>query len=518
MKKIKKFVISILLLIIITGCFAKDDDNENQPKQNVINQYSITSLDSLIFKRINKCKIVMIGDAGHGNGYFMSILTNFLSQWVDSLSSRSNHRSIPLKIALFLEDHSEVQNYINSFIETGNIISFLTHYIDYDHKASSNVFTADYFIFINELRNIKTRIDKLNKRKPNHTIDLKIVGAESNPPYTFHDIINMKPEEFKRKRLLWYAFERDKKSSKNIDQFLVQNPDYKGIVFYGGAHLKREKSPKNFDKELIKDDLSSYYLAHYLDSLFTRDKISTFNFVLTPNMDNGYIQEIALTKTSPDFIIYSKPIPLFRLTLSFVKSKTYFKSLYDVLLTYSKGQSKEDLLLAKSAAYQLNNQLMRTYIYQDQNVLGNIDFLFKNAKIDFKHNLTMFLDICNKLIDQYDVIKSLEEVHKTLTFNHYPDSVRYNSELRQMLVNISSMNIKFNPQTIFTGSELSLNSDERQEILEFKDDISNYLAIHWLFLSTPAEKNTLIEYLKKKNHVDLNTEREWMGWWYKNYN
>ena len=112
MKKFIQFVLLILTLIVITGCFAENDNIKNQPKPNVINQYSITSLDSLLFDRINKCKIVMISDPNHGHGYYMSIVTNFLNQWIDLLYSQPNNTSIPHKIALFLEDHSEVQDNI----------------------------------------------------------------------------------------------------------------------------------------------------------------------------------------------------------------------------------------------------------------------------------------------------------------------------------------------------------------------------------------------------------------------
>ena len=270
----KKISLLIITCIFIQYCPGRDI-KENQKTEN-LKKYSISSLDSLLLLKARDCQIVMLSDSYHGHGYFMYKLTNFLNHWVNALTINMSDQTIPHKIVLFLENNPKVQEQINKFIDTGDISTFLNYYIDYDNEAHSNVFTVDYMIYLYKLRKIKLHIEELKDEKSEYLPDFKIMGAEDYSPYTFEDIINMGQKEFRKRRLLWYAFERDKLSSHNVYTFIKDNPDYKAIVFYGGTHLYRNKLPKNFDKGLINDDMFSFYMAHYLDSLFTRKNISVF--------------------------------------------------------------------------------------------------------------------------------------------------------------------------------------------------------------------------------------------------
>lgn len=318
-------------------------------------------------------------------------------------------------------------------------------------------------IYLYKLRKIKLRIEELKKEKPEYLVDFKIMGAEDYPHYTFEDIVNMGHQEFRKKRLLWYAFERDKLSSHNIYKFIKDNPDYKAIIFYGGPHLYRNKLPKNFEKDLINDDMYSFYMAHYLDSLFTRKKVSVFLMQPQLNNEKEFIEECEMRSDTPDFVMYCKPKPFYPLTFSFVKTKTYLKSLYDVLLKHSNIQTKSESILARSLAFRLNNALMRTYIYHEKNVLHKIDSLLLNQRGDLKGILPEFIKIANELLINYDVIKSLDKASETITFNHFPDSLYYNRQLCQILTNIPSLNIQFTQVELYNNQNPSLTQIDRKK-------------------------------------------------------
>ena len=141
-------------------------------------QYKISELNNLILNELGRCKIVMLGDAYHGHGFFMYKVSGFLNYWLDQLEDKTNSK-VPAKLVLFLEEKNDVVNEINKFIATGDISAFLKFYIEYDSQVRSNIFTIDYCIFMHQLRQIKQRIDQKLKQGT----DLKIVGAEPEAPY-----------------------------------------------------------------------------------------------------------------------------------------------------------------------------------------------------------------------------------------------------------------------------------------------------------------------------------------------
>ncbi|MBN2090774.1 hypothetical protein JW964_14270 [candidate division KSB1 bacterium] len=512
---IKNLCLLLLMLTIIpitgtggiTGVFSTDTT-----KARMVKEFSIASLDSLLLEKSKSSQIIMLSDFYHRHGFYMSNVTAFLNYWLERLTAKSKDKNLPTKMVLVLEVYQEMQVEINSFLNTGDISKLLTYYIELHAKSFSNIFTVDYLVFLNELRQIKLRIDAI--RNNNKQIEFKIICAESDPPYKFQDVINMSREEFERQRLLWFVYDRDRLSAENVSRFLQENPGFKAFVFYGDAHLIRERISKNPGES---QELFGYFIAHYLDSLYSRRQVITFqtNF----SEQEHHIEEFEQRSFSPDFLIYTSPDPPHPLRISFIKSKTYFAAMFDLLQKFAHRNTKEDMLLTRNIAFLLANGLMRTYLTSEQNWIAKIDtfaFLIRNEK-NYQTVINQLINMFQNLIENYDSIKAFENLHQTLTFNHFPDSAMYNQELRQMLSNLKDIRSKkilsLDDMQSLEKNKFSLTTTERELIIIHQDAIRNYLAIGALFSADEPEKKSIIEYLKHKTGLNFNTEKEWYAWW-----
>jgi hypothetical protein len=508
MKITHKIVSIFLITLLYYSCTDKI-------KPEIKNIYSISSLDSLSVDQLQKHRIVMLSDSYHGHSYYMRNLINLLSEWLDQLVNNLSSNKLPSKIVLFLENITETQNQINQFIETGDIITLLDYRLLWHCKANLNNFSADYMVFLDELININLRINKLNRKNTNNEICLKILGAESYPPFDFDDILDMSREEHIKQRTLWFVHERDKHSASNINNFLKENPEYKALIFYGGAHLLRERVNKNRNNKIFNKELYGYFLAHYLDSLFTRNQVSVFKAFASFNRKKNSIEQYKRDRLGPDFCVYHEPIPAHPLSMSFIKTKTYFNTLYSLLLRISQENTKVSNVLSRKIIFLLHNLLMRTHIYHEKNVINKMDSLLthviQNENLD--STINDFLNVCNNILKEYDVIEELENFHNTITFNHYADSVRYNQELKRLLSNIPEKEL--NVDLLFSAnqnSDITLSPTEHQKLINYKSVIKKYLAVNFLFVADEQEEIQIIDYLKNMTGLNLNSKSEWYNW------
>ncbi|MCU0645939.1 MAG: hypothetical protein MUC94_16975, partial [bacterium] len=312
-------------------------------------------------------------------------------------------------------------------------------------------------------------------------------------------------ESFFKKKQMYFAFERDPLIAKNIQIFLDDHPDFKAIIFYGGMHLLREKVNKNhyINNPIIKDNLYSFCLAHYLDSLYTRNKVRVF--CERPIFDFQYenILKIPTATEAPDYYVSMKPYPNHALPMLFARSKTYLSALHEVVSKYKANQSEAEIRMYQNLVLKLTNAICHTYL---------------SEKIEHQKDLRSLaeavLEKSAALLNEYDTVESLNRIEAGLSLNIMPDDSYY-QELVKMLSNIPSLQIDYQGTNAIEKGQLT--PDLKQKIANLKGDISTYLAIHNLFIADQKECELIISYLKAKLNLNYQTRMEWFEWWQGKY-
>ena len=291
-KEIMLFIRSIKLLTFITlfylCIFCKSENHANIPDQNP-EILPVSKIDSLILEELKTKKIVMLGDYMHAHEAPYRTLLNSLNYWLEKVNNNTD--AVPTKIILFLETPPQLFEKIDLFFTTGDLIPCLNLWIDAAYSWNDRQFMVDIFEFYFELKNILNTIEKINLNRENDKIELLIKPAESDPPYDHHLRLAKDNTDFMEEVFLIFARERDKNSANNIKRILNENKKFKAIVFIGNAHLMRNKINK---RELMKGRLNfknnqpeyGYFLAHYLDRIYGRSKVSTF-YIRGTTKDNS---------------------------------------------------------------------------------------------------------------------------------------------------------------------------------------------------------------------------------------
>ena len=488
----------VWVLFVMVLCFPDGYGSglktSNSPDRHPSESYQIEDYSKLILDELSRRKIIMLCDAYHGHLFFMNHVTGFLHDWLDAVENTATD-TIPRKLILFLESNEETILQVNRFIDSGDISAFLKYYIEYDSHAGSNLFSIDYCIFMHALRAIKDRIEAFNKTSKS-AIDLKICGAETDPPYGLHEIVEMTPDEFQKRKLRYFAFERDPLTADNIRAQLDRNPGYKGIVFYGQSHLLRGAQDKNMRKDIIPEKMISYYLVHYLDSLYTRDRVCLF--MDNPVFDAAYqkVDRLESASEQPDYVVSVKCLPNHPVKMVFSKSKTYFNALYSLIKQYEDKETRADRMIYQKLVMTFTESVFHTYLNTE---IENRD--------DVRSAAPEVLKKADLLLERYDAVESFQKCDEGLTLNIMPGNF-YTQELVGMLSNIPIFKIDFLGTGALEKGRLSENTIQR--IHAHQDDIAVYLAIHNLFAADENESRRIMEFLKQKLGFDYNTKFAWL--------
>jgi hypothetical protein len=209
------------------------------------------NVNHFILDKLAANRIVMIGEA-HGSSACMQRVVSVLNAWVDTLDhADAKTTQVPAKLYLFLERDSADVKGMYDYFKTGDISFHLE-----PGSILFSKFTTANIEFWSDLRSFVKRVDLINtKRSAENKIQFEIVGPEVLYD-TFHN-----PMEASAK---YFFFERDINSSNNIIKRLNDHPDYKGLIYYGGAHLSKVEELKSADTM----SEYGYYMAYYLDREF----------------------------------------------------------------------------------------------------------------------------------------------------------------------------------------------------------------------------------------------------------
>jgi len=493
---------------------------KSQP--TIINTYSFNSFDSLILESLTKKKIVMIGDSYHGHGYYYNLVITSLNNWLDKISESDSKQTILRKLFLFLENDSTSEVLINNIIENDDKEKYLTHRLDISKFGGIEQISIDHLKFYTELKSVINRINKLNKRNAANKIELRIIVAESDPPCNLFRLFEIGMDSCKKENEIWFVNERDKLSSKKIINLLKKNKDFKALIFYGDAHLLREKSDKRGGMNFpANEPVMGYFLAHYLDEKFDREEVTIFTSLLNTfdNKSGVYINEYEKEIYQPDFIISKKITPPSPFPLLFIKSNLILKSFLNVM----SSDKERGFFSYKNNSYLLMLQFKRSYLYANPVFKEKIDSLKDYTLQLFQGDSTCYrkaLLIHEQLFKGFDAVENINQIDKwILSTNIDVDSIMYFHQLRAIIYNLPPDTTKeiFYSRLNNSFKRLSLNDFEYSEINERMNEIKIYSLINLLWIADSTEYEKAIKYLNEITGENIYSAEDWYKWWMAKY-
>lgn len=204
----------------------------------------------------------MLADFRHGDALSYHSVTSVLNDWVDSLS---DGKPAPRHLTLVLENGDSAIDVLRNYIRTGDLGPLVRFWI-IDGEL-------ERLAFFNNLRNISHSIDSLNETMGgDRRISFKLLGGEALREYSPESMAMMK-WPFARD-IRYFVTMRDSLAALKIERYFESNPDEKGLIFYGTAHLNDMRVNKARAMGLQNTaNGDGYFLAHYLKQYFGKDRV-----------------------------------------------------------------------------------------------------------------------------------------------------------------------------------------------------------------------------------------------------
>lgn len=515
-----KHHITVIILILLTNQFCYSQNNQ----QNVIKLFPIDSLTSLTLKSLETKKIVMLGDAYHGNLYYFKMVIGVLNAWLDKLENNSINKNIPHKLFLFLEIDSISFSNFNQVLEHGISENTLKYSIDMVTKYGGwEKNSVDIIQFQLMLREILERITEINKTNSINKIELVVHGPEGIPPFNYSAIIKMGNEKYQKEKFIWFAKERDRTSSKNIIKLLDNENEFKALIFYGTAHLIRKQIDKAQWSEIPNQEpINEYYLAHFLDEHFGRDKVDIYFPYNSFHTAGNYIEQHLPNNDEPDYIIYCNVIPENPFSLYLIKNKMILKAISELTDVYKKSSKPEDMNLFIGYSRMFYNHARRSYLYYEPYYKSKIDslayypFHLKDKELAYTNTKR----ISDELISEFDVIKNIEKMDKWFARSNFPnDSLLFQMVAKPIIYNLPKDTIPgiFYNELRNSNNRNYFDTFEQNQINKRIKELKIYYAINLSWVNTPEENQKLFYYLKEKTGCNFTTTKDWNEWLWKKH-
>jgi hypothetical protein len=502
-------------------CFTDSAFLHSQAPAKLVKTYPFDSLNALILQNLSIKKVVMLPDIYHGHIYFMNIVTDYLRYWIKEVVKHPNDLRIPHKLALFLEMTEEERNHVTDFIQSGDLSELFSFENDRDIKYGSDFFTVDHFKFVKALRDIKDNIRAIGETNPKIKLDLEILGAEASPPLTFETGHGMKSEEYQRINESWFVWERDRQSSAIITNYFKAHTDYRILVFIGNAHLIRRRSNKMINTK--KEPIFNYWLAHYLDSLFTRDQVGIFQGMEQSDNSNSRIEEYDRVNEVEDYGLYYRMYPRYPISLYDIDSKATLQALFDDIESHVSSQKGIDKYLVGVHIDQLLRRLKRSYLYHKDLMKIKIDSiaLIKDRFTQDAVANVQIMRLFRIVINNFDAIDNIKALNEWLFASNDPDSTTNFSRLRMMLADLPTdttlKRVKAENRYGVEPGGNSLTDSEKLYISDHIDQLITCYLVNLLWISNPDEENKAVRALQEINGLALQSRLEWERWWRENH-
>lgn len=489
------------------------------------------SLNAILMDNICRKKVVMIGDGYHKHGTYMRLVTGLLNRWVDTLEAEHNNvarvgadngaSAVPHKLMLFLEPDSEHTALQLRSIRNGDVVPWLASVLkleaEWGHLIGGT--SVDEVEYSASLNRITDRVSRLNAKNPNHPYDFQIICPEGVPPYKPFDRGQIRDTAEIRKKLLewgrtkfnWFAHERDRISSRAIRKALIEHPGYKGVVFYGTAHLMRGMQNKADvgGREFGNDSAYDYYLAHFLDEYFGRESVAVFFSPGKPGADEASIAENVHRGEIFDYNISCTLVPRGPSPLELIPSRTVLAAFRELVRDCEKEGNEHGLMFGRIHAFRLYFQLKRSNLNNRMTTRPLLDsirvHLWDTSAAVAARRDVMF----DSLIAVYDGISSIDSLQNWLTVRAN-DSPFYDEMLNLVIMNIpgaDSVHDFRNP------IHLPLDTTMQAFVRAHRRDLVEYFLVNLLWIGTPDEKSRALAELTTLTGQPYRTAEEWSEWW-----
>lgn len=543
----------LIFLICIGGC-----TRSRKPDLRVTNVFPPDSLIGLVVDNLSEKRIVMLGDGMHENGYYMRLVTGVLNRWVDELEvERKNQReeiknkdikwgnfhpghSIPKKLILFVEQDSEGVAMMNRYFQTGDLSNWLMRHIQ---GSTFGGYSVDWVEYLSDLKQIKERVEKLNTQGSSHLCDFRVIGPEVLPQYV-HDfkltkdaaLYQERVRQYRKARIEYNVRQRDELSSANIRDILNTNAEYKALIFYGSAHLRRGKSDirdglinydvwveENFrrgkqDIRALEDfpegqkDVYGYYIAHYLDQYFSRDSVATFFTIKTRLSEEAKIVKYAEEPNSPDYNVTCKTESLFPFPLGIINCQAMLRPLFELRKKCSERRDEEEQIFYSIYTNRLYYNLKRSYLNSDLHIRPSLDSLLSHSRDSSDSGKKKFTELADRLITGFDAVRNIKSLDKWIAMP-LKDSTAYLNRLNSVLGNLPSVVEEDEEQF----QDISLDENTKTSIVRYKKDLTEYFLVELMWIGNTEEQNQARAELQRMTGLELKTAKEWSNWWRSKY-
>ncbi len=500
-------------VLVMFSCAKKDP---HQEIENIIKTHAKTDINHFILDKFRDHRIIMLADAGHSEGVYQRTVSSFLKYWMDAaIDGRS-----PVKdLVLIREDDSlhiqDIKRYMVSH-EYRDLIG--NRPIDFYSWLS----TAD-LEFYWELGDLVKKINQADSGGAN--IKFNILGPEM-----VLDLDNWTVQ----KRDEWFVNSRDTISSKAIISYLDANPETKALIFYGNAHMAKEK----VHKPTKSGPSEGYYMAHYLDQEFGSNfyEIDQFEYVnptgpmVTPGssyvIEQKYYDELSALMNTPNLGTANVDAAIIKvgeseLTVSwpFVKSKTLgWLSLEEIKTLIARKKLFHLNMGAECAFYlsMLTGDLKYIANRKDSTIIYKCVPAWEKWLGDPQNDVVNEIVALAPARHLLDLMKSAKEkdteVEAEYSFTLTTGlsgtyNIRTSSAIRKTIAEQYDNEVDWPSK--FEYEELLINKASNRII------VTDLVQLLWV--GTDRERQKAVAQLQKRTGQNFTTAPEWMKWWRENY-
>jgi hypothetical protein len=312
----------------------------------------------------------------------------------------------------------------------------------------------------------------------------------------------------------FFVSERDEYSSGRIKQLLENDPDAKALIYYGGAHLEKEKVAK-----LGRNQGWGYYMAHYLSEhfaskggLYTCGQLPLKSVTwLDPALakigktfalDNVFLKGAAIVAGASfiqvDGVVYHDALPQPGRHISTVFSE----NLVDLALNHLDEYSDSTKQYYKNIFYwsmrYLSSQAARDWTPERLGTGHGIDSAIKSWK-DWRKSTSL---------------RFVEEITDLSLFKRLIDRMnttdqRQSTQYRDVIAQLTGFTVWFP-----AGATAQEQTDSLWKSLNrYRKPVVVENLIHLLWVGSQSEIQKALAVLRKETGEDFNSARQWTTWW-----
>jgi|WetSurMetagenome_2_1015567.scaffolds.fasta_scaffold31172_2 hypothetical protein len=505
MKTYPKLVLVIAVIISLFSCSKKTPE---QKIHEVVASKANFQVNQFILDKFKDHRIVMLADAGHESGDFLRTASSFLDYWIDSSQPyNANLQQLVLVLEGDSLEVSRIKKYADSH-EYRDLIGDKPLFWAYRSTASLE------FLW---------RLGEITRLANEKGLKFDILGPEKVIDIDSWNIA---------KRDSFFLNDRDVFSSNSVINYLKANPDCKALIYYGSAHLNREKCLKKADS-LSAD---GYYMAHYLEQEYG-NKLYIINqypvgYLEDPQafygpdssfvIDNNYIGKFIDSRVSNfDATIFIQGYSEPTISLQAVKSKALAKLALDCL----------------KASYPDENEFYHVMNVNAIEYPFILSGLYNNNghRNNYRHALLMIPewekwidnpanDVVKEIIEQKQVGRLLDSLktaidtsvasNRAFLFTYYTGQ-QWGYNRQRANYDSQSFIKKFHSDN---ADDRALRIDDYEYFLQHNENLLIVTdLVQLLWVGTDQEKQEAVAELQKRTGQTFTSAPEWMKWWRGNY-